>query len=185
MNSLFLTALRLLCISVGAMLGVLTRLLLGRAFDPEGLNIVSATSPLFVDLPANALGCFLAGAYTPFKSIVLRSQPALHHGFSTGYLGSLTSTPYAPNSFSLHLSIGSDEESSSLTAIFVTAVTNGRLAHTLCYCPRLSISLSLSCSFRVLEPASNSHARLGAMGAGTMGARTRNRGRYGLICARW
>jgi fluoride ion exporter CrcB/FEX len=80
-------------ISVGSMLGVLTRLLLGRAFDTSGLGIVTSTSPLFVDLPANAFGSFLAGAYAPFKANTLRTIPDIHHGLSTGYLGSVTSTP--------------------------------------------------------------------------------------------
>jgi fluoride ion exporter CrcB/FEX len=117
MRSPFLTALHVLHIIVGAMLGILTRLLLGHAFDPKGLNIVSATSPLFVDLPANAVGCFLAGAYAPFKSMALRTQPAIHHGFSTGYLGSLTSTQCAPKLTLVapHFCL-SDEESSLLSA---------------------------------------------------------------------
>jgi fluoride ion exporter CrcB/FEX len=80
-------------ISVGSMLGVLTRLLLGHAFDTSGLGVVSATSPLFVDMPANALGSFLAGGYAPFKLNTLRTRPEIHHGLSTGYFGSLTSKP--------------------------------------------------------------------------------------------
>lgn len=79
-------------ISVGAVLGVLTRLGLGRAFGPSGLAAVSTSSALFADLPANAVGCFLAGAYAPWKVRSARLHGSVPHAVSTGYFGSVTST---------------------------------------------------------------------------------------------
>jgi fluoride ion exporter CrcB/FEX len=81
-----------LLVSCGAVLGVLTRVALGRAFGQEGANIVSSRSVLFLDLPANALGSFLAGVYIPLHTRAIRVHPSLHHAISTGYFGSVTST---------------------------------------------------------------------------------------------
>lgn len=79
-------------ISVGAVLGVLTRAGLGRAFGPAGLAVTSPAGVVFVDLPANAVGCFLAGAYAPWKARSAALHPSVPHALSTGYLGSVTST---------------------------------------------------------------------------------------------
>jgi fluoride ion exporter CrcB/FEX len=78
-------------VSVGAVLGALTRIALGRAFGPTAAGVVSDTSPLFTDLPANAVGCLLAGMFAPFKARAAEVHKSLPHALSTGYLGSLTS----------------------------------------------------------------------------------------------
>lgn len=80
-----------LFISVGAVLGLLSRLGLARLFGPAVLDVVSATSPLFTDLPANAVGCLLTGAFAPAKDRTAMFHSSLAVGISTGFLGSTTS----------------------------------------------------------------------------------------------
>jgi fluoride ion exporter CrcB/FEX len=78
-------------VSCGSMLGALTRIGLGRSFGTGGANVVSDTSALFLDLPANAFGSFLAGLYAPLRSHAARVHPTMHHALSIGYFGSVTS----------------------------------------------------------------------------------------------
>lgn len=79
-------------LSCGAMFGVLVRVGLGRAFGPTALGVVSSTSPLFLDLPANVFGCLLAGFFSPFKTKAAQIYRGLPLFIATGCLGSVTST---------------------------------------------------------------------------------------------
>lgn len=78
-------------VSCGAVIGVLTRIGLGRLFGPRGLGAVSASSTLFLDLPSNALGSFLAGLTAHFKHPIVEVHESIHLALSAGFFGSVTS----------------------------------------------------------------------------------------------
>ncbi|XP_020095039.1 fluoride export protein 1-like [Ananas comosus] len=71
--------------------GVLTRYSLGKLFGPSDLALTSDDSLLYLDLPANILGCFLIGWFgIVFKTDIRQISDHLVVGLTTGYLGSLT-----------------------------------------------------------------------------------------------
>lgn len=80
----------ILAISSAAILGVLTRVNVDALFGPTGLSITSRDTLLFYDLPANALGCFLLGAFNALNTRVA-IHPLIKLAVSTGYAGSVTS----------------------------------------------------------------------------------------------
>nr|CAD1818528.1 unnamed protein product [Ananas comosus var. bracteatus] len=70
---------------------VLTRYSLGKLFGPSDLALTSDDSLLYLDLPANILGCFLIGWFgIVFKTDICQISDHLVVGLTTGYLGSLT-----------------------------------------------------------------------------------------------
>nr|CAD1818682.1 unnamed protein product [Ananas comosus var. bracteatus] len=70
---------------------VLTRYSLGKLFGPSDLALTSDDSLLYLDLPANILGCFLIGWFgIVFKTDIRQISDHLVVGLTTGYLGSLT-----------------------------------------------------------------------------------------------
>lgn len=77
-------------IALGAVLGAASRVALGHLFG-EILPLTSSSSPVFRDLPANAVGSLLAGAFTPLKPHANAMHASLGVGVSTGLLGSVTS----------------------------------------------------------------------------------------------
>lgn len=78
-------------LAVFGILGVLTRYLLQKLFDPSVADVTSDHSILYLDLPSNMVGSFLMGWFgIVFKADISGLSDQLAIGLSTGYLGSLT-----------------------------------------------------------------------------------------------
>lgn len=92
-------------ISAAAVLGVLTRAFVSSLFDQDGARVTSTTSSVFVDLPANVLGCFVLGSFTTLKARFFIPS-SLSIAISTGYAGSLTSMFNTRNSAFRRVHIG-------------------------------------------------------------------------------
>lgn len=78
-------------VSCGAIAGVLAREGFSHLFGPEVAAIVSSSSALFLDLPSNAVGSFLAGLTAHFKHQIVEVHESIHLALSAGFLGSVTS----------------------------------------------------------------------------------------------
>jgi len=85
------TAINVLSLSIAGVLGVLTRLSIGHLFGPRGASITASDTALFIDLPANFVGCFVIGTFNAWKSKAIFSA-TLSLAVTTGYAGSVTCT---------------------------------------------------------------------------------------------
>lgn len=84
-----------LAVSCGAMYGVLIRMAVGNFFEGrviDSVTVTSRTSALFVDLPANALGCFVYGVIYAVRKHGSNVAEHVGKGVTVGFAGSMTST---------------------------------------------------------------------------------------------
>ncbi|XP_027343108.1 fluoride export protein 2-like [Abrus precatorius] len=84
-------ALCLVHLAVFAILGVLTRYILGKLFGPGVGRLTSDQTILYLDLPSNMVGSFMMGWFgVEFKADISNVSEYLVMALTTGYLGSLT-----------------------------------------------------------------------------------------------
>lgn len=77
-------------LSFFAVIGTQTRVWVAVLFR-DVLHVTNPDSALFVDLPANALGCFVMGFIATRSTVLSQLHPSVHTAVTTGYLGCVTS----------------------------------------------------------------------------------------------
>lgn len=83
-------ACKALGIGIAAVAGVILRLLVNRLFDEDFAEVTSSRDALFIDMPANVVGCMLLGVHESWKQRFAYPD-WLSISISTGLAGSVTS----------------------------------------------------------------------------------------------